>query len=113
MILFSWTLTPTQIACLRSIRNFEIAEKNKCLLYPLFEGIQNHFGSTKFLMREGMVRHYQVKEKSSRAGKKGLTWTWETTEKGRLFLRLVEIEIEDQQRTLNCINENIKELKSA
>lgn len=97
MLLFSWTFTPNQVACLKCVRDYEVAEEagGDPLL---FGGLSNWMSGTRFLIREGLVYHTQVPNDLPKRFVGKTRDKWGTTEKGRLFLRILELEVEDQRK---------------
>lgn len=116
MILFSWTLTPNQIECLKSVAEFQARDDaaikakryNDSELGP--PGVRNWIGATRLLFRENLIATHDVPVHPWERGH----WTgktrpkWEITQKGRLILQLVTLEIRDQMALLSS---NEKELK--
>lgn len=111
MILFSWTLTPAQIGALRAVADHQAAYESiadrkdrKALseLRPACADYSHWISSTKGLIREGFIRHIEVPLQKWELGVWGNNkrQSWEITQKGRLLLEIVAIEIEEQSRVL-------------
>ncbi len=97
MIVFSWTLTPNQIAILKALR--DDPDGNSAFMF-------SHFVSgSKAILREKYCTRTDVPvtaaERENWTGK--MRPKWEITEKGRLALRMVELELADQQNDLKQI----------
>lgn len=111
MLIFSWTLTPNNVACLKAVmehqrrdEEYTIAKKSQGNgVNPLSPPeVGNFIGATRGLFREGLIATREVPvEPWNRGGWTSPTRTkWEITEKGRLMLALVQLEIRDQAQIL-------------
>lgn len=125
MILFSWTLTPNQIMALRSVADYHQAYEYAAARRDrkLLEGtrlncldIPHWSTAVRGLLREGFVRHSEVPMEKWEKGVNGhgtVRQLWEVTEKGRLMLQIVAIEVEEQAKTLALDRKQLKLLQAA
>lgn len=118
MIIFSWTLTPNQVACLQSVAEYHALDDSGKLtddtkLAP--PGVSNWIGATRLLFREGLIRTRDVPVPNKVRAAQG--WSgptrpkWEITEKGLLMLQLVAIEVTQQQDVLQSTGKALKRLE--
>lgn len=94
MIQFSISLSMNQIALLRSIKKREDGETEWT-----FEGISHWLVGVKHLEREKLA-WLEKREKKGRDGRMYSDNQWHLTEKGRLVLQMVDIEIADAAKEL-------------
>lgn len=118
MIIFSWTLTPNQIVALRCVAEHQRREEENCRKgkwesNPLGgEQIRSWHSSCQVLFRERFIRHYTRPLKKHEKGhllKEANVW--EITEKGRLMLQLVALEIGEQTEVMKLTQRQLKALK--
>lgn len=125
MIIFSWTLTPNQIMALRAVADHHrrylmaAARKDRAAAKdnPLGPEIAHWITAVRGLIREGFITHkevpYQKWELPAFANPAKHRQAWEITEKGKLMLQIVAIEIEETGRLMADDRANLKLLKAA
>ena len=104
MIIFSWTVTPNQLNILKRLAEFEDSGWDRDKWPSACEAVHFLSGS-RVLKREHMIFVEEVKRPNS----KHTDPRWRVTEKGRLILRMAELEVLDQKKLL----ENSKGLLNA
>lgn len=100
MLIFSWTLTPNQIGILKGIREYmdrgEPADGGGAIPGE----VRNWLPGCRMLLREGLIVHEAVKNDRPGIIVGKTRDRWNITDKGRVMLQLVEMEIRDQSVAL-------------
>lgn len=126
MIIFTWTLTPNQIRVLKIVARYHDAyeqiakDKDKEALAELQMGsadVSHWISAARVLIREGFIRHIEVDLMKWEKGVKshqasGKRQAWEITDKGRLMLQLVAIELEEQRGQMELDQKELKLLSA-
>lgn len=99
MLIFSWTLTPNQIGILKGIRDhMDAGEPDGGDAIP--GQVRNWLPGCRLLLREGLIVHEAVPNDKPHIHVGKSRPRWNITDKGRVMLQLVEMEIRDQSAAL-------------
>lgn len=114
MIIFTWSLTTNQIACLRTIAHNQALEESGDFSGDLSGGNSYFISGLTRLFKEGYILKREVPVK----GHERPRWTgktrpkWEVTDKGRLILQLVAIELVQSRQDMAIMSNELKKLKA-
>lgn len=98
MIQFTLSLTVNQIACLRAVALYEDGVTDS-----LGRGISHFWTGCRLLFAEKLIEHTRRPATEADKKKHGCTKevdVWRITEKGRLVLRLIEMEVTDYANSI-------------
>lgn len=109
MIQFTITLSAHQIACLRAIY---ANEGNHTFL--MTAAFKHWYSGTRLLFSERLIESItRPATEEEKKNSENIIYTdgtvneWKTTEKGRLLLRLVELDVQDYANSINLMKDKI------